>query len=236
MKLQKSTFAFVLLILALLACNLPGSEVPTAEPPSPTVEAPVTIIVIENTPTTAPVATETPTPTSTPSIPAELTLSTNSNCRLGPSGFYNIVDQISSGQVLPASGRNEDNTWWQVTNATDRKCWIFHENAQANSDFSSLPIESGPPLPSTPSQFYVTQQQCQPGSKKFTVTLKWTGGADADWFRLYRDGSRIAELKVTNINYKDANAPLNKNLTYEIEAYNENGTSQKAIQVVPACK
>jgi len=234
MKSQKSSFAFVFLILAMLACGVPGLGSSPTEIPSPTVQAPVTIIVIENSPT--PAATETPSPTSTPTAPPEITLTLNSNCRMGPSNFYNIVDQISSGKVFGVIGRNEDNTWWQIVNATNRECWIFYENAEANSDFSAVAVKAGPPLPGVPGQFYVTDQLCQPGPKKFTVTLSWSIGSDTDGFRLYRDGGRIAELKAERFNYKDANAPYNKNITYEIEAYNENGTSQKAIQIVPACK
>lgn len=239
MKSQKSCFAFVFFILVALACNLPGSGGSAVELSTPTVEAPVTIIVIENTPT--PAATETPSATETQSLPPEITLIKDSNCRLGPSALYNIVDQIAKTKdnapvVLPVFAQNEDGTWWQVINATNRECWIFYENAEPNSDFSALPIKGGPPLPSIPGQFYVTDQLCQPGPKKFTVTLSWSIGNDTDGFRLYRDGSRIAELKATRLNYKDANAPYNKNITYEIEAYNENGVSDKAIQIVPACK
>ncbi|MBL8050849.1 MAG: SH3 domain-containing protein [Anaerolineales bacterium] len=233
MKLQKSSFAFVLLILALLACNLPGSSSQTDEPP-PSVEAPVTFVVIENSP--PPALTDTPSPTSTPALPPEITLTKNSNCRLGPSTYYNIVDQIASGQVLPVSGQNEDGTWWQVTNATNRECWIFTDNAQPNIDFRDLPVKNGPALPGVPGQFYVTDQQCQPGPKKFTVTLSWSIGSDTSGFRLYRDGNRIIELKANKFNYKDVNAPYGKNITYELEAYNENGTSERAIQIVPACK
>lgn len=233
MKSRKSSFSFIALILAMLACSLPGSS-SEVEAPSPTVEAPVTFVVIENSP--PPTLTETPSATSTPSLPPEITLTLNSNCRLGPSSFYNIVDQITSGQVLPVSGQSEDNNWWQVTNATNRKCWIFYENAEPNSDFSALPIEYGPPLPAVPGQFNVNDQLCQPGPKKFTVTLSWSIGSDTDGFRLYRDGNRIIELNINKFNYKDVNAPYNKNITYELEAYNENGTSQRAIQVVPACK
>lgn len=233
MKSQKIPFAFVLLIFAMLACNLPGSNSQVALP-SPTVEAGVTFVVIENTPTV--VFTETPSVTSTPSLPPEITLTKNSNCRLGPSTYYNIVDQIASGQILPVSGQSEDGNWWQVTNATNRECWIFHENAQPNIDFSVLPIKNGPPLPGVPGQFFVTDQQCQPGPKKFTVTLSWSIGSDTDGFRLYRNEVRIIELKATKFNYKDTNAPYNKNITYELEAYNENGTSERVVQIVSACK
>ncbi|MFN3492546.1 MAG: hypothetical protein ACK40V_10045, partial [Anaerolineales bacterium] len=77
MKSQKSSFAFVFLILAMLACNLPGSGGSAVELSTPTVEAPVTIIVIENSPT--PAGTDTPSPSATPEPPAEIKLTKNSN-------------------------------------------------------------------------------------------------------------------------------------------------------------
>ncbi|NJN80599.1 MAG: SH3 domain-containing protein [Anaerolineales bacterium] len=214
MKPRKFLLANMILILAILACNLPGSTLEDAPPA--TDEAPVTVIVIENTATVPP--TEVSEATSTPELPSEITLTKNSNCRLGPSTFYNIADQIASGQVLPVYGQNEDGTWWLVANANGRECWVYYDNAQSNVDFSGLPIKNGPPLPGIPGQFYVTDQLCQPGPKKFTVTLSWSIGSDTDGFRLYRDGKQIIDLKITKFNYKDTNAPYNKNITYELEA------------------
>lgn len=232
-------FGALVLILSILACNLPGSgsggSDTNATPLSPIAPNVTTQVIVENTAIFTPTETLTP-PTSTPSVSPQITLTKNSNCRLGPSTYYNIVDQIAEKSVLPAIGRNDDNTWWQVLNATDRECWIFNENASANTDFSGLQIGDAPPLPGIPQSFSVVNQVCQPGPKKFTVTLSWSSGGGETAFRLYRDGNRISELKATKYSYKDASAPYNKNITYEIEAVNENGVSEKAIQIVPACK
>lgn len=239
---MKKNFALVFLILAMLACNLsnPNSGV---EPTSATLE-PTTVVyvVIEPTFTLTIAVTDTPASTATPSIPPEVTLIKDSNCRLGPSNFYNIADQIAKEKnnvptVLSVTAQNQDGTWWQVINATNRECWIFNENTQPNSDFSALPIKDGPPLPAAPTSFFVTGQICQPGPKKFEVTLSWqSGSTDTQGFRLYRNSGRIAELKAERLNYKDINAPLEVNLTYELESFNENGTSARVPQIVTACK
>lgn len=228
-------FAFgVILILSILACNVPGSTDGGENPaqPSPGVTF---VVVVENTPTTAPTDTPIP-PTATQSIPPELTLSKNSNCRLGPSTFYNIVDQIASGKELPVIGRSEDNEWWQVVNDTGRECWIFFDNATPNQDFSSLSIGEAPPLPGIPLNFFVVDQQCLSAQKKFSVTLSWSSGGGETAFRVFRDGKQVIELKPTKFTYKDPAAPYNKNVTYEIESVNANGTSERAIQFVPPCK
>lgn len=233
MNSQKVKFAFMFLILAMLACSIPGQS---AEVAPPTTE-PTTVVyvVIEPTATATIAVTETPAFTLTPTLPPEVTLLKNSNCRIGPSEFYYIADQISKDKVLPVVGRNEDGSWWQVINATNRECWIFNENTQANSDFTAVPIKEAPVLPDVPGNFFVTDQSCQPGPKIFEVAFSWAAGANTDGFRLYRNGSRIIELKASKFNFRDKNAPLKVNLSYELEAFNKNGTSQKAVQIVPAC-
>ncbi|MBK8780352.1 MAG: SH3 domain-containing protein [Anaerolineales bacterium] len=236
---RKISFTVLVLILAMLACNLPGTNsTPPSEPapalPTNTV-APV-VVVVENTATVAPIDTPIP-PTETPSIPAEITLTKNSNCRKGPSTFYSIVDQIVSGKVFQVTGRDAESTWWQVVNATGRECWIFNENADENTDFSGVEVKEGGLLPNPPGGFYITNQSCQPGNKKFTVAMKWiSGGPGEIGFRIYRDGELIAEVKASKFTHQDNFAPLNRNLSYEIEALNENGASQRAAQLVPACK
>lgn len=235
---REISFAIVLLILSILACNAPGlgsggtgTEDSSAQP-SPGVTF---VVIIENTVTVTP--TDTPVPvTATAQTPPKLTLTKNTNCRLGPSAFYNVVDQIASGKELPVIGRSEDNTWWQVVNDTGRECWVFTENASPNQDFSSLVIGDAPALPGAPLSFFVVDQNCQSAQKKFSVSLSWSSGGGETAFRIYRDGNQVVEYKATRFSFKDTNAPYNKNIVYEIEAVNENGTSAKATQIVPACK
>ena len=234
---MKIRLAILVLILSMLACNMPNSAVTEAPPPATTEAAlPAEATATAELPTAAPTETPIP-PTNTPlPPPAEVTLTKNSNCRLGPNNRYVIVDQIASGATLFVVGRNEDNTWWQVVNATNRECWIFNENATPNSDFSSVPVGSGPALPNPPVNFIVAEQQCLSGQQKFTVTVRWSSGGGENSFRLFRNGSQIIEVKAGKFNFKDAAAPYNRTITYEIEAVNENGTSERAVLVVPACK
>lgn len=241
MKARRQTFFFAsFFVLFILACNMPSpifgspgvenTATPEALPTN------TQAVVGDNMPTLV-VPTDTPIPfTPTPQISPKLTLTKNSNCRIGPSTLYNVVDQITANSELPVTGRNEDNTWWQVINATNRECWIFNENATPNTDFSFLNFAEAPPLPGIPQNFLVVDQLCQPGPKKFSITLSWSSGGGETAFRLYRDGGQISEFKPNRFNYKDPNAPYNKNISYELEAVNENGVSEKAIQIIPACK
>jgi len=233
------SFAIVVLILSILACNMPsaGSETPStgedvSQQPSPGVTY---VVVVEDTATIQATETLTPEPP-TPQTPPKLTLTKNSNCRLGPSTLYNIVDQIASGAELSVVGRSENSEWWQVLNANGRECWVSGENATPNQDFSTLVVGSAPPLPGVPLNFFVANQICQSAQKKFTVTLSWSSGGGETSFRIYRDGKAIQELKSTRFNFKDVNAPYDKNIVYEIVGLNENGESPRATQIVPACK
>lgn len=225
----------------MLACNMPGASsggnTESGGDTSPAQASPeVTfVVVVESTATSNPTDTPVP-PTFTPTIPPELTLTKNSNCRVGPSTFYNIVDQIASAKELPVIGRSEDNEWWQVVNDTGRECWIYYENATPNQDFSSLSIGEAPSLPGVPQNFFVVDQLCQSGPKKFSLTLSWSSGGGETAYRLYRDGGRVGEFKASRLNYKDPAVPYNKVVTYELEAVNENGVSQRVIQIVPACQ
>lgn len=234
---RKISIALIAFVLLILACNLPGQDTnnPGVDDPAQATPEVTYVVIVENTST--PLPTETPIPaTPTNQTPPELTLTKNTNCRLGPSTFYIIVDQIASGVELPVIGRSENDEWWEVVNATGRECWVFYENATPNQDFSSLVIGEAPPLPGVPLNFFVTDQQCLSAQKKFSVTLSWSSGGGETSFRIYRDGNAMQELKATRFNFKDTNAPYNKNLVYEIEALNENGASERATQIVPACK
>ncbi|MBK6794537.1 MAG: SH3 domain-containing protein [Anaerolineales bacterium] len=234
---RELAFVLVVFIFFVLACNLPlpGSTTGGGEPAAVVSPGVTYVVVVENTSTAIPADTPIPA-TATPQVQPELTLTKNSNCRLGPSTYYNVVDQIASGSVMPVIGRSEKSDWWQIVNNTGRECWVFMENATPNQDFSSLAIGEAPPLPGIPLNFVITDQLCQPGPKKFSVAMSWSSGGGETAFRVYRDGNRIGEYKPSRLTYKDTNAPYNKNLVYEVEAVNENGTSERATQIVPACK
>ena len=225
--------AAIVLFITSLACNAPNINLGNAS-----TETPVATATESAPPIDTPIPTETPIPvTDTPFVTPEITLTSNSNCRLGPALNYVLVDQIASGRTFAVIGRNEENTWWQIVNDTGRECWIISDNAAPNSDFANVSIGSAPELPGTPLNFVVTNQLCQPGPKKFSVTLSWTsGGGGEDGYRIYRNSERRVELNAKKFNFKDDTAPYNKNLIYEIESFNEIGASDRATQIVPACK
>ena len=96
------------IILAVLACNLPGGAPPTTVVPTGTNTA---------TPTFTPTASETPTPTTTVVVEAcnpTVTTNTDANVRSGPGQVYDIIGSIPQGGTANVAGKNFDGTWWYI--------------------------------------------------------------------------------------------------------------------------
>lgn len=124
--MNKRTFiASSILVLSILACNLPAG--------SPVTQAPVItdtpVIPTETTvPTFTPIPSETPLPTltPTPTIPIAWPSDKGVNCRLGPSTDWITISSLLVGQTATIQGRNNDSSWWYVTTVNDpgKPCWV----------------------------------------------------------------------------------------------------------------
>src|SRR5512147_2285250 len=107
MKTKKLFPAFLVLLAATLACNLPAGSPPVATTGP---EASATSAVLVEVPVTG--ATETPFPsptatitlTPTPSVPM-VSVSENTNCRTGPSVAYDLVGALLVGEQAVVVGK-----------------------------------------------------------------------------------------------------------------------------------
>src|SRR5689334_18399834 len=97
----RTLFPVIVLVLAMLACNLPSTVQATAT------AAPVTLPSATNTqpaptdlPTQTPLPTNTPLPTLTftPSVPVASPKDVNVNCRLGPTTAWVPIAALVVGQ------------------------------------------------------------------------------------------------------------------------------------------
>ena len=124
-------------------------------------------------------------------------------------------------------------------------CWVLAGDGSPSGDYESLPEVT--PQPST---------QKPPGTPVFvgwpwfctysngvmykaTVNLSWIDPAnDANGFRVYRQGTQIADLPATKTSVIDTtNVVIGTNLTYSVAAYNDAGMSpQKTITIQSICK
>ena len=101
------------------------------------------------TPTQAPTNTDTPVPPPpTPSVPM-LTASVNTNCRFGPSKYYDVIGYLLVEQWAQVFGRSADGYWWYIQNPSrlNSKCWVWNQTTVVTGNISSLPVIAPPPLP-----------------------------------------------------------------------------------------
>lgn len=107
-------------------------------PPPPT---PIPATATQSAPTPTPIP-PTPTPVEIPvQVTAEL-----ANCRFGPGTVYLTLNEIRSGRLLTAVGRNDTSTWWVVEDPINPGgfCWVAAEVTEMRGDASQLPVVDPP--------------------------------------------------------------------------------------------
>jgi uncharacterized protein YraI len=179
MKRSGIALAFLLLIttgLAACGAETPAASAPPAtaeevslltDPEQATAEATEIPPTFTPTPSPQPTATDTPlppSPTATPSptpepepvVTVNETLTTQINVRAGPGTNYPIVARFEPGQAAIVTGRNADESWWQVnlagTEEPEANGWVFGELVTLSGDNETIPLTEAPPPPppSTP--------------------------------------------------------------------------------------
>jgi hypothetical protein len=110
---------------------------PTLEPGMPTY-----------TETLTPTLTLTPEPTNT-STPAGvwLTITQNTNCRVGPAAYYRLVTSLTAGQTVEATGKNPYNDYFYVVNPDNPNsfCWVWGQYATVAGSTDILPVYTAQP-------------------------------------------------------------------------------------------
>ncbi len=138
-----------MLVLAMLACNLP-SNVPVTEtptvPPSPSATA--TPLPPTDLPTQTPLPTNTPPPTftSTPTIPIAFPKEVNVNCRFGPGTTWVSLSALIVGQTSQITGRSSDGGWWNIVDPQNsgRKCWVSASVVNTAGNLAPIPVVETP--------------------------------------------------------------------------------------------
>lgn len=146
MKLRTLYPAFVL-VLAMLACNLP-SNVPVTETPTLELSPSATQPLPSETPSLTPSPTDTPpaTLTSTPSVPIAFPRDVNVNCRLGPGTAWVAISALTVGQTSQITGRSADGSWWNITDPLSpaRRCWVSASVVSTGGNLSGIPVVESP--------------------------------------------------------------------------------------------
>lgn len=196
-----------------------------------------TFAVTAGTPaaTLIPVQTETPAPTATESAPPLLTFIQDANCRKGPGSRYDVLTSLMKGTQSPALGRNQDSNWWLVqVPQTEIQCWVSGISLEGGGDPGLVPLVDVGPLPGVPGGPSAGKTTCSANLNNYPVELEWNDSTGETGYRLYRNGTLVATLGANADSYADE-APKGTALTYELEAFNSLGKSERATLSVPAC-
>jgi len=166
----KVTICASLLILAILACNLPSTALPTsvnveqaltiavqtitaqaqALPVLPTTAAPIVLPVatispaLDPSPTIAPIDSPTITFTASPTVPI-VNVTTATNCRTGPGKLYEIIAGADVGIYYEVVGKYIPDNYWIIKLPDGRQCWLWGQYAMLQGNISVLP-EYAPPV------------------------------------------------------------------------------------------
>ena len=97
-------------------------------------------------PTSTPAPSETPSPT--PCIP-RVSVSTNTNCRLGPGQAYDYLGALLTGEEAEIVGQSSVPNYYVIDNPDNpgQDCWLWGQYAQVVCDISDLPVMTPPPTP-----------------------------------------------------------------------------------------
>lgn len=240
-----------MLILAILACNLPGTAEPpsvdeaagtaiaatlTAQPASGN-ESPVPATVSPAAQTTmtavstATTATSAGKPTTTPTYSTPmLTILQQTNCREGPGQDYQVIFTYLAKVKLEIIGRYDPTNFWLVKSPESKTgtCWLWGEYTEATGSYWVVPTLTPPPTATLPPPQAPSVKNwdfsCSGGN--MTFTMQWEDrAANETGYKVYRDGDVVAELPANSTAWNET-IPLEngKSVSYYLQVYGPSGT------------
>lgn len=144
----RTLFPVFILVLAMLACNLP-SNVPVTETPTLQILASATTQPLAtDLPTQTPLPSDTPppAPTSTSTIPIAFPKDVNVNCRLGPGTAWIPTSALVVGQSSQITGKSSDGSWWNIVDPQNasKRCWVSSSVVNTGGNISAIPVVDSP--------------------------------------------------------------------------------------------
>ena len=244
------SLAGISLLLAMLACNVPGVAQPTAvgdqtasvtaatlqEPTHSGSEVPPTA-TFSLTPnvTTSPTDSTTATITPTYSVPM-LTVQESTNCRTGPGEDYEVVLTYLAGKELEIVGRYDPGNFWLVKSSESPggTCWLWGEYVEVTGSYwvvSSVtpPATATNPPPQAPAieryEFF-----CSSVTGKMEITIIWVDRANNETgYRIIRNGELAADLPADSTTYADSfELSAGQSASYRIEVFNASGSESSS--------
>jgi hypothetical protein len=144
---SRSLLSTLVLVLAMLACNLPSS-LPT-ETPTVALITPSSTLALStaiSTQTSLPTNTPPPTTTSTPTVPVAFPKEVAVNCRLGPGTGWIVLSGLTVGTSSQITGKSGDGSWWQIIDPLNsgRRCWVSGSVTNTAGNIAGIPVVESP--------------------------------------------------------------------------------------------
>jgi hypothetical protein len=143
-----------------------------------------------------------PTSTFTPSTPL-ITVSTPTNCRVGPGKVYDMVGGLLVGEVAPVYGRDPTGQYWYIRNpdATNGFCWLWGEYATLTGPTYALPVFTPPPTP-TPKPTS-TATKTPPPTADFDLAYEGLESCSGFWVDVSLHNVGNVTLESVNLTIRD---------------------------------
>ncbi|GAB4504454.1 MAG: hypothetical protein Fur0043_14480 [Anaerolineales bacterium] len=234
------------LLFLLAACNLPTRPDLSLEDQAATIVAATLqaqhLLATPTAPKAAepppslpspPTSTKTPTPTITPTYSTPLLkVNESTNCRSGPGQAFEILTTFNPGATVEIVGRYPQENYWIVKNPNGGTCWIWGEYSTATGSHWTVPSMTppSPPTqspPSPPGSLFYNFSCTLAG--EVTTSLTWTDRANNEQgYRVYRNGTLVAELSPNSTAYLDTFIGTGGLITYGVSSFNAAGNSAQA--------
>ncbi len=247
-------FSSCVLLLAILACNIPGQSSNQPDYVA-TITAQAGLIPQggnQSTTTPAAVAVQTTGPSAPMAVETAAT-----NCRTGPGTSYDIVTSLNSGQSEVVVGKDPPDNYWIVNNPNGAgTCWVWGQYATVTGDTNGLPQMAPPSAPmskptKTPKPASTSSSGSAPAAPSgltghmdsctltktslggyrlaYRAALHWSLVPNAKGYRIYQGSTMLFDLDSTTDGTAWSSTVTNITATtgvsFGIEAYNNAGSS-----------
>lgn len=242
------SLAGISLILALLACNVPGVAQPTivgdqtvtataATPQEPTRNGSTVppTATFSRTPsiTASPNGSPSATITPTYSLPM-LIVQEPTNCRTGPGEEYEVVFTYLAGKELEIVGRYDPGDFWLVksSESVGGTCWLWGEYVEVTGSYWVVSSVTPPPTGTNPPPQAPAIERyeffCSQG--KIEITIIWVDRANNEMgYRVIRNGELAADLPANSTTFTDSfDLSAGQSASYRIEVFNASGSESSS--------
>jgi hypothetical protein len=251
----RAKLAGAVLVLAILACNMPFEQIPP--PDEVQTAAALTVQAALSTPSQRPTSTASPSPspirtpsrtaTSATDSPGEtttitptfsvpmLTVLESTNCRTGPGEEYEVVVTYLQGKELEIAGRYDPENFWLVKSSESPAgtCWLWGQYVELAGSYWAVSSVTPPPTVTArpPRAPGILSWEFFCSANTLTFTVNWADNANNEaGYRVFRNGEALAELPADTTTFTD-NYPIGpeESVEYYLQVFGPSGDANSSI-------